>query len=159
MAGQKSVYFNNNDVSQINYGYNPYNRIENANFNITIDAPYNIITNLDNIYSGTSDSLTLVGGCIETASSQIINYYPLALSYDYTKDDYMEQHQAYIDETIQNFKETFHMDLTDFDNKKIIITSDAIEKCAIFDDYVIISEGYFDLCTYIYKIKCLIVMI
>lgn len=118
MAGQKSVYFNNNDVSQINYGYNPYNRIENANFNITIDAPYNIITNLDNIYSGTSDSLTLVGGCIETASSQIINYYPLALSYDYTKDDYMEQHQAYIDETIQNFKETFHMDLTDFDNKK-----------------------------------------
>ncbi|MCD8029142.1 MAG: hypothetical protein LUF02_10935 [Erysipelotrichaceae bacterium] len=33
--------------------------------------------------------------------------------------------------------------------KKIFITSDAIEKCAIFDDYVIISEGYFDLCTYI----------
>ncbi|MCD7839180.1 MAG: hypothetical protein LUG46_00985 [Erysipelotrichaceae bacterium] len=148
MAGEKSVYFYNHQVTQINYGYNPYNRV-NATFHITVDAPYNIITNLDEIYSGTSDSLTLIGGNVKTTSSSIFNYYPLALSYDYTIDDYIVQHQGYIDTTIQDFKATFHINLTDFDNKKIIMTSDAIDKCAIFNDYVIISEGYFDICTYI----------
>lgn len=148
MAGEKSVYFNNNNVTQVNYGYNPYNRV-NATFHITVDAPYNIITNLEDIYSGTSDSLTLIGGCVETTSFSIINYYPLALGYDYTKDNYITQYQSYIDTTIQDFKETFHMNLSDFDNKKIIITSDAIDKCAIFDDYVLMSEGYFDISTYI----------
>ncbi len=148
MVGEKSVYFNNNRVTQINYGYNPYNRV-NATFHITVDAPYNIVTNLDNTYSGTSDSLTLIGGSVKTTASSIFNYYPLALGYDYTKEDYIAQYQGYIDTSIQNFEKIFHLNLTDFDNKKIIMTSDAIDKCAIFDDYVLIYEGYFDICTYI----------
>ncbi len=163
MAGEKSVYFNNNEIAEINYGLNPYNRIEEAEFNITVNADYNIVCNLEetenHVYSGKSDSLTIIGGNTDKQEEQIVNYYPLSLSYYYTVDDYNEEIYSYIKDTKNNFYSIFENEITDFDDKEIIVASKALKRTqisgdfAVFDDYVIMSEGYFDTRSYItYKL-------
>lgn len=163
MAGEKSVYFNNNEIAEINYGLNPYNRVEEAEFNITVNVDYNIVCNLEetenHVYSGSSDSLTIIGGNTEKQEKQIINYYPLSLSYYYTADDYSEEIFDYIEDTKNTFYSIFENEITDFDDKEIIVASKALKRTqisgdfAVFDDYVIMSEGYFDTRSYItYKL-------
>ncbi|MCD7809009.1 MAG: hypothetical protein LUH02_06680 [Erysipelotrichaceae bacterium] len=163
VAGEKSVYFNNNEIAEINYGLNPYNRIDEAEFNVTVDARYDIICNLEeishNVYSGNSDSLTIIGGNIEKQEEQIVNYYPLSLSYYYTVDDYNSEIYGYIEDTKNTFYDIFENTITDFDNKMIIVGSKALKRTqvsgefAVFNDYVMMSEGYFDTQSYIkYKL-------
>ena len=156
MEGKKNVYFNNADIIMVNYGLNPYNRIKGANFYIDIDARYPVISNLEekdnNIFEGYSDSLTLLGGNVEKVptkqetSYQVVNYFPYRINHSFTLDDYLKTIKESIENVKRDFKNVYKQDLDIFDNKKIIICSNALYRnqqngqYAEFDDYIIMSE-------------------
>lgn len=166
MEGKKYIYFNNADVQVVNYGLNPYNRIKGANFHIDIDARYPIITNLeeknDNIFAGYSDSLTLLGGNVEKiavkqkTSYQILNYFPYRINHSFTLDDYLNTIVDNIENVKKSFKNIYNQDLKIFDNKKIIVCSNALYRnqangqYAEFKDYILMSEKqYIDIMYFI----------
>lgn len=161
MAGEKTIYFYNSNIASANDGLNPYNRIEKAEFNIHVNAPYQVICNLDEVsthnYNGISDSLTLIGGNVGSIDNQIVNYYPIELSKQYTLDDYQNDIYTDISHLKTKFEKLFHIELTDFDNKNIILASNALYRqsnigyLSIFDDYILVNQDALDyMSTYIY---------
>ena len=162
MEGKKNVYFNNADIMIVNYGLNPYNRIKGANFYIDIDARYPVISNLEeknnNIFAGYSDSLTLLGGNVkkvptkQETSYQVVNYFPYRINHSFTMDDYLNTIEESIENVKRDFKNVYNQDLDIFENKKIIICSNALYRnqqngqYAEFDDYILMSEKqYIDI--------------
>ncbi len=150
MVGEKTIYFYNSDIATANDGLNPYNRIKEAKFNIHVNASYQVICNLDEVsthtYSGMSDSLTLIGGYVGCIDNQIVNYYPIQLSKQYTLDDYQDNVYTKINNLKTKFEELFQIELTDFDHKNIIIASNALFRqsdigyLSIFDNYILVSQ-------------------
>lgn len=165
MAGEREVYFNNNDITEVSYGMNVYNRNIEADYDIYVNCDYPIVTNLKkeskNRYVGKSDSLTVVGGYIDFFDSnverKVLNYFPYKLSYFYTTEDYYLEISQAIDDVLESLKSVFDISSTEIDQKQIIICSEALSRTQImgdfaeFEDYIIISEkNYISIQQYIF---------
>lgn len=150
MAGEHTIWLKNSpETTAIIYGYNTYNRIEQANIQLQVDAPFTYVTNLEqideNMYRGTSDSITLIGGYIEKSDDSLfVNsiLFDNALASD-------KNYLTYCQKAYQNTCKAFDMygiDKSFFTNKKFIMTSYDISRTtqnnhvAIFSDYILYGD-------------------
>lgn len=154
MAGEKQLYVSIDSEIYWSYGYNPYNRIDNADFDITINAPYPVVTNLNQVnsnkYHGISDSFTLIGGFLEKVNNhQFVNFFPLYTNSKSLDDEFVQlykQNKETIDKEIQLI---FGNRMIFPKNKKIIICSNGLNQNANlgayseFDDYILIGHNGF----------------
>ena len=152
MSGKRDVYFYNPEYPYAEYGYNPYNRVEKTEFHVNINAPYDIVTNLEKSgeqYVGESDSLTIIGGNIaryDENEYNLINYFP----YDHSPYVPVEQKMnSMIDDYAHLefiFDEYFGINYSPFKDKKILVCSEAIGRTqsigvySEFDSYVLVTS-------------------
>ena len=152
MAGKKEIVFKNPNFPYQVSGMNPYNRVEKTEFHVNINAPYDIVTNLNKSgeqYVGESDSLTIIGGNIaryDENDYNLINYFP----YDHSPYVPVKEGFDFITKEmggISNlFKDFFDIDYNPFKGKKVIVCSKAVGRIqdmgtyAEFDDYILITS-------------------
>lgn len=150
MAGEHTIWLKNSpETTAIIYGYNTYNRIEQANIELKVDAPFTYVTNLEqideNMYRGTSDSITLIGGYIEKSDDSLfVNsiLFDNALASD---KNYLTYCQKAYQNTCKAF-DVYGIDKSFFTNKKFIMTSYDISRTtqnnhvAIFSDYILYGD-------------------
>lgn len=150
MAGEHTIWLKNSPATTtVTYGYNTYNRIEQANIQLQVDAPFTYVTNLEqideNMYRGTSDSITLIGGYIEKSDDSLfVNsiLFDNALASD---KNYLTYCQKAYQNTCKAF-DVYGIDKSFFTNKKFIMTSYDISRTtqnnhvAIFSDYILYGD-------------------
>ena len=150
MAGEHTIWLKNSPATTtVAYGYNTYNRIEQANIQLQVDAPFTYVTNLEqideNMYRGTSDSITLIGGYIEKSDDSLfVNsiLFDNALASD---KNYLTYCQKAYQNTCKAF-DVYGIDKSLFTNKKFIMTSYDISRTtqnnhvAIFSDYILYGD-------------------
>lgn len=150
MAGEHIIWLKNSPATTtVAYGYNTYNRIEQANIQLQVDAPFTYVTNLEqideNMYRGTSDSITLIGGYIEKSDDSLfVNsiLFDNALASD---KNYLTYCQKAYQNTCKAF-DVYGIDKSFFTNKKFIMTSYDISRTtqnnhvAIFSDYILYGD-------------------
>ena len=150
MAGEHTIWLKNSPATTtVTYGYNTYNRIEQANIELQVDAPFTYVTNLEqideNMYRGTSDSITLIGGYIEKSDDSLfVNsiLFDNALASD---KNYLTYCQKAYQNTCKAF-DVYGIDKSFFTNKKFIMTSYDISRTtqnnhvAIFSDYILYGD-------------------
>lgn len=152
MAGEKQLYFMFEESSNTIYGYNPYIRNSQCMYNVSVKSKYPILCNLDskdtNIFSGKSDSLTIIGGNqIIKKDNMFENYYPLFLSNEMDYDNFSKTRNKYLTEFETNIYNVFHIKAP-FENKKIITIANTLRNCELgnyaeFDDYLIMADAGF----------------
>lgn len=127
MAGEHTIWLKNSpETATVIYGYNTYNRIEQANIELQVDAPFTYVTNLEqideNICRGTSDSITLIGGYIEKIDESPLTNIVLFDNAYPTDKDYIS-HYKQICQRVYTAFDVYEIDKSLIDNKKIITTS------------------------------------
>lgn len=158
MAGQKIVYVTY-DSYMGGSGYNPYNRVDTASIHLNISASCNYVTNLtrmeNGVYSGTSDSITIVGGNIcETDDERIKDYLPFEKN-GITADEYISSLNRTWDLAIDNLSNIFGISVDKLSQKEIILVSEDIGRnfannCFVeFDDYILTTEAYLNSSGYL----------
>ena len=146
MAGEHTIWLPNSpETATMTYGYNTYNRIEQANIQLQVDAPFTYVTNLEqideNTYRGASDSITLIGGYIEKIDESPLTNIVLFDNAYPTDNDYIS-HYKQICQRVYTAFDVYEIDKSLIDNKKIITTSYDIGRTtqnnhiAIFSDYI-----------------------
>lgn len=152
MAGEKQVfvqypYYNGGN------GYNPYNRISPADFEVDINTDCSFVTNLsndhDNVFTGTSDSLTIIGGNIIPVEndSVIEDYLPLELS-NIDGDKYIEERIRSWESGLEEAESVFGINVDELKTKKIILASEDLGRnfsnnnIIEFGDYILASADY-----------------
>lgn len=153
MAGEKETYFQNGNIRTVSYGLNVYNRVEDALFEVSIDANYPIASNLkkkDNKYIGTSDSLTVIGGNIGFPNQEeynISNYLLYDISAYHSLDNRLSDIEEDIKTTEDAFQSLFGLELNHFKNKKIMICPKSVSQTQVtggyaeFNDYILIADS------------------
>lgn len=150
MAGEHTIWLKNSPATTtVTYGYNTYNRIEQANIQLQVDAPFTYVTNLEqideNMYRGTSDSITLIGGYIKKSDDSLfVNniLFDNALASD---KNYLTYCQKAYQNTCKAF-DVYGIDKSFFTDKKFIMTSYDISRTtqnnhvAIFSDYILYGD-------------------
>lgn len=141
MPGEKQIFVDG-------YGMNPYNRVDKCQFDVTISSHYPLVTNLketNNQYSGKADSLTIIGGNIDTVSnSNIQNILPLEYIEAKTKEEYVKHLEENFIQKEKLLKDIYKIDL-DLKNKKVIIAPKDLgrnyknNQIILFDDYILCS--------------------
>lgn len=152
MAGEKQLYCMFEKSSNTRYGYNPYIRNRKCIYNVSIKSNYSILCNLvnknKNIFSGKSDSLTIIGGNqVIKKDNMFENYYPLFLTNEMNYEKFSNTRNNYLNKFEKRIHNTFHIKPT-FENKKIITIANTIRNCELgnyaeFDDYLIMSNAGF----------------
>lgn len=151
MAGEHTIWLKNSpETATVTYGYNTYNRIEQANIQLQVDAPFTYVTNLEqideNICRGTSDSITLIGGYIEKIDESPLTNIVLFDNAYPTDKDYIS-HYKQICQRVYTAFDVYEIDKSLIDNKKIITTSYDIGRTtqnnhiAIFSDYILYGNS------------------
>ena len=151
MAGEHTIWLKNSPATTtVTYGYNTYNRIEQANIELQVDAPFTYVTNLEqideNICRGTSDSITLIGGYIEKIDKSPLTNIVLFDNAYPTDKDYIS-HYKQICQRVYTAFDVYEIDKSLIDNKKIITTSYDIGRTtqnnhiAIFSDYILYGNS------------------
>lgn len=151
MAGEHTIWLKNSpETATVIYGYNTYNRIEQANIELQVDAPFTYVTNLEqideNICRGTSDSITLIGGYIEKIDESPLTNIVLFDNAYPTDKDYIS-HYKQICQRVYTAFDVYEIDKSLIDNKKIITTSYDIGRTtqnnhiAIFSDYILYGNS------------------
>lgn len=151
MAGEHTIWLKNSpETATVTYGYNTYNRIEQANIELQVDAPFTYVTNLEqideNICRGTSDSITLIGGYIEKIDESPLTNIVLFDNAYPTDKDYIS-HYKQICQRVYTAFDVYEIDKSLIDNKKIITTSYDIGRTtqnnhiAIFSDYILYGNS------------------
>ena len=154
MAGEKQLYCMFEKSSNTRYGYNPYIRNRKCMYNVSVKSNYSILCNLvnknKNVFSGKSDSLTIIGGNqVIKKDNMFENYYPLFLTNEMNYEKFSNTRNNYLNEFEKRIHNIFHIKPT-FENKKIITIANTIRNCELgnyaeFDDYLIIyNAGFFD---------------
>lgn len=150
-AGKHTIWLPNSlDSATLIYGYNVYNRIQNATIQLQVDAPFTYVTNLeqvgDNTYRGTSDSITLMGGYIEKIDDPIFSNI-VVLDNGFASDaQYLEHCRQVYQELCKSF-DTYGIDKSLIENRKIIMTSYDMSRTtqnnhvAIFSDYILCGDS------------------
>ena len=140
MAGDNPVY-----VRYLWSEYNNLNRIEPAHIRLTIDAPFEFVTNLEQvserIYEGVSDSITLIGGYLEKTDDPVIaNIFPLDLREGYLAEQYLADTKAAYQEMCDTL-ELYGVDSSVVSGRKIILASYDLDSNgaggAVFSDYIL----------------------
>ena len=142
MAGKMQVWLNLETTSSF---HNTFNRIETADITLRISGNFATVSNLekisDNIYSGRSDSITLIGGEIEDlGSGQVADCIPLDLTAgeDEFSESLIRQWQEICDSL-----ESYGLNLPADRDCRIIVAPTEIMRfyyqngLAIFDDYIL----------------------
>lgn len=158
MAGDRQVfvqypYYNGGN------GYNPYNRVTDAEFHLEISANCDFVTNLEakggNVFEGNADSVSIIGGKIkETTDVTFINYLPLELNGS-KEQKYLENVNQVWNQTLTELTQVFGIDTDALKEKKIIMVSKDMGRnftnnyLVEFDDYIVCSAEYLDSPTYI----------
>lgn len=158
MAGQKQVfvqypYYNGGN------GYNPYNRISEAEFELKIHLSCDFVTNLeekgDNLFIGKSDSVSIIGGnIVKTDHDSFVNYLPLELN-GISEQQYLEKIEQNWNQTIYEINDVFGIDTDTLKSKKMIMVSKDMGRnfwnnyFVEFDHYILFSSDYLDSATYI----------
>ena len=151
MAGEHTIWLKNSpETATVTYGYNTYNRIEQANIELQVDAPFTYVTNLEqideNTYRGASDSITLIGGYIEKIDESPLTNIVLFDNAYSTDNDYIS-HYKQICQRVYTAFDVYEIDKSLIDNKKIITTSYDIGRTtqnnhiAIFSDYILYGNS------------------
>lgn len=151
MAGEHTIWLKNSPATTtVTYGYNTYNRIEQANIQLQVDAPFTYVTNLEqideNTYRGTSDSITLIGGYIEKIDKSPLTNIVLFDNAYPTDKDYIS-HYKQICQRVYTAFDVYEIDKSLIDNKKMITTSYDIGRTtqnnhiAIFSDYILYGNS------------------
>ncbi len=151
MAGEHTIWLKNSpETTTVTYGYNTYNRIEQANIELQVDVPFTYVTNLEqideNICRGTSDSITLIGGYIEKIDESPLTNIVLFDNAYPTDKDYIS-HYKQICQRVYTAFDVYEIDKSLIDNKKIITTSYDIGRTtqnnhiAIFSDYILYGNS------------------
>lgn len=151
MAGEHTIWLPNSpETATMIYGYNTYNRIEQANIQLQVDAPFTYVTNLEqideNTYRGASDSITLIGGYIEKIDESPLTNIVLFDNAYPTDNDYIS-HYKQICQRVYTAFDVYEIDKSLIDNKKIITTSYDIGRTtqnnhiAIFSDYILYGNS------------------
>lgn len=154
MAGEKQLYVSIDSEIYWSYGYNPYNRVDSADFDITIHAPYPIVTNLnqvdDNKYHGISDSFTLIGGFLEKVDNQqYVNFFPLYTNSKSLDDEFVQSYKQNKEKIDNEMQLLFGNRMMLPKDKKVIICSNGLNQNTTlgayseFDDYIIIGHNGF----------------
>lgn len=139
MAGIKQVYVS---LPSLQDGYNPFNRITKAKFEVYMDEVYfpfvlNLQEKSKGVYTGESDSLTLIGGnIIVQDNNQFMNYLPLE---QILSDNSHNQKVAVIKQSIKNI---FQYDAKFLDDKVIVCSTslsngNQYNGYSEFQDYII----------------------
>lgn len=145
MAGKKQIAVSYIDYT---YGYNSYNRVKEANFDININTVEEIITNLDKLsdghYMGITDGLSLFTGyLLPIENSNVKSYLPLEISYVYSKDEFIQNYIQSIDKTQRILQEVYGIDSSFLQGKPIIYVSKDLarnftnQEISIFNDYIL----------------------
>lgn len=158
MAGERQVfaeypYYNGGN------GYNPYNRIPEADFSLRISSGCDFVTNIkkkeENLYEGRSDGISIVGGnIVQTENSCFLNYLPLELSRIGEKQ-YLEELNQNWQQILAEIENVFGIDSDELRNKKLIMASKDMGRnfsnnfFVEFDDYILFSENYLSSAFYI----------
>lgn len=158
MAGDRQIfvqypYYNGGN------GYNPYNRIEPAEITLEIDAACDFVTNLDekaeNVFAGTSDSISIIGGNIKKINGKsLVNILPLELN-GKKESEYLEIFEQNWNHVLIELEQVFGMDTEALRNKKLIMVSKDMGRnfsnnyFVEFDDYILFSMEYLDSSTYL----------
>lgn len=152
MAGEKQLYCMFEKSNNTIYGYNPYIRNRKCMYNVSVKSNYSILCNLvnknKNIFSGKSDSLTIIGGNqVIKKDNMFENYYPLFLTNEMNYEKFSNTRNNYLNKFEKRIHNTFHIKPI-FENKKIITIANTIRNCELgnyaeFDDYLIISNAGF----------------
>lgn len=140
-------------------GYNPYNRIEPAEITLEIDAACDFVTNLEkkteNVFVGTSDSISIIGGNIkEISKKSFVNILPLELN-GKKESEYLETLEQNWNHVLIELEQVFGMDTEALRNKKLIMVSKDMGRnfsnnyFVEFDDYILFSMEYLDSPTYL----------
>ena len=151
MAGEHTIWLPNSpETATMTYGYNTYNRIEQANIQLQVDAPFTYVTNLEqideNTYRGASDSITLIGGYIEKIDESPLTNIVL-FDNAYPTDNAYISHYKQICQRVYTAFDVYEIDKSLIDNKKIITTSYDIGRTtqnnhiAIFSDYILYGNS------------------
>lgn len=158
MAGERQIFV---EYAGGEYGYNPYNRVSQAEFHLKIDTNQNIVTNLSKLssgeYSGDSDGITLLTGNVKPLDNQnVISYLPLEL--DRSKEDFIINCSQRYERALQQLKDTLGLDTSGLEGKRIMCVSKDIgrnfsnQSISVYKDYILTGEGdfnYNDLVKYI----------
>lgn len=158
MAGDRQIfvqypYYNGGN------GYNPYNRIEQAEITLEIDAACDFVTNLDEktktVFAGTSDSISIIGGNIKkTSEKSFANILPLELN-EKNESEYLETLKQNWNQVLTELEQVFGIDTDALRNKKLIMVSKDMGRnfsnnyFVEFDDYILFSKEYLDSSTYL----------
>lgn len=162
-AGEHTIWLPNSlDSATLIYGYNVYNRIQNATIQLQVDAPFTYVTNLeqvgDNTYRGTSDSITLMGGYIEKVDDPLLSNIVIFDNRYKSDAEYISHYKNVYDDICKTF-DAYGIDKSFIENRKIIMTSYDIGRTtqnnhlAIFSDYMLYGSSpdmlFKDLTSYI----------
>lgn len=157
MAGERQVfveypYYNGGN------GYNPYNRIPEADFTLRIFSDCDFVTNIKkkagNLFEGKGDGVSIVGGNItQTDNHFLFNYLPLELN-GIGEKQYLEEIGQNWNRTLEEIEHVFGIDASELQNKKLMMASKDMGRnfCnnyfVEFDDYILCSGDYLDSPTY-----------
>lgn len=158
MAGERQIfvqypYYNGGN------GYNPYNRVAEAEFRLEILANCDFVTNLEakgeNVFEGKVDSVSVIGGNIQKAEKGVfVNYLPLELN-GISEQEYLKRLEKHWNQTLTEINQVFGIDTDALKNKKMIMVSKDMGRnftnnyLVEFEDYILFAEEYLDSTTYI----------
>jgi len=151
MAGIRQIIIR---PSSGGYGYNPYNRVEEADFRLTVKNTSHVATNLNfagnNSYIGRSDGLSLFAGNILMSDDhQIKTRLPLAYFKNNTEEQVLAFYQSTLADIYQSIDGIVTNDLSITAKKPVIAVSFDLYRnyliggYAEFSDYILIAEGAF----------------
>lgn len=158
MAGEKQIfvqypYYNGGN------GYYPYNRIWEAEFLVNINSKCVFVTNLSRkegqTYTGTSDSLTILGGNIaETGESRFKNYLPLDIDKE-GEETYLQEMESRWETVLKELEDKYGVDTGLLAQKKILLASEDLGRnftnnnLVEFNDYILACDMYLDSGSYL----------
>lgn len=148
MIGKRQIYAS----AMGNNGYNPYNRIEQAECRLEVRKP--IVSNLeeeeDGVYVGKADSITvLAGNIVETGRGDLVrDYLPLGLYRDTPAESYVSEQEKKFEQELDLLEKQCKVGLSEFKGKKILLTSKDLGRnrgnncVAVFDSYILAVLEY-----------------
>ncbi|MDO4175600.1 MAG: hypothetical protein Q4D42_12635, partial [Eubacteriales bacterium] len=146
MAGERQIYWQEEGWTA---QYNTLNRIEPANIRLTVQSPFALVSNLEQtseqVYEGTSDSITIIGGYITKTDDPVVMD-TLPLGYNLTEEQCVEMAKKDYQE-LCNAMDAYGIDKTLVSDRKLILTSYDLESnsagggVAIFSDYILATYG------------------
>ena len=150
MAGSRQVFIDD----LCGYGFNPYNRIEPADFCLTVAGCRQAVTNLpqagDGSYAGRTDGLSLFAGQILPAGdAQVLSCLPLSFDRTAGCAQFVSRMKDSLNQALDRLESVYNLNLDIWLGKLILHPSFDLgrtyhsNQLAVFQDYILISGTEF----------------